>query len=104
MSKVETGAAHHYIQQEGSISRRSLITKVGKTAAVGLVTGPFIADHDKRIAAEGIQTASGIFYPIYERHDIGITLDQIPHGLDILYKENGASNGWVKQNREYLGT
>lgn len=59
---------------------------------------PFAAGMGGLIANEGlkekrgIETDSGVFFPIYEFHNIGISPDDIPQGTDVLFREGYFNN------------
>lgn len=70
-------------------SRRDVLKKVGIGAATVSLVGAGV--REVMIGKEGLSTTNGIFFPLYERHDIGLDPKKIPSELDFLFKE-GMSN------------
>lgn len=63
--------------------RRNAIKKIGAAALGALFLGREVKTFKERL----VDTPSGIFYPLYEQHDIGIEASSIPTGLDALFSE-----------------
>lgn len=70
------------------VSRRNLIrgaAAVGGTAAAGL-----LVRHEIDNLLNGVETDTGVFFPLYENHSDGIEDSHIPDDLDVFFRE--ASN------------
>lgn len=101
MSETTRGISPSSLGEDKFSSRRSFLGKAGKVAAGGIVATSVI-EHEQQVVTEGITTPSGIFHPIYERHDIGIAVEDIPKDLDILYREEGNPNKEIRQYAEQI--
>lgn len=67
------------------ISRRKLFKLgLGVTAAGAVSLAGF---NEVKKYRNGVETENGIFYPLYEHHDIGIDPAEIPENLDLYFKE-----------------
>ena len=70
--------------------RRKFLKTAGKlalaTAGVA-VLGGIVANEGINKEEGGVITESGIFFPLYERHDKGIKVESIPYNLDVLFGE-----------------
>lgn len=63
-------------------STKLAVAGVGSAALGGIVANEIINKSEGNIVTE-----SGIFFPLYERHDKGIKEESIPNGLDIFFRE-----------------
>ena len=99
-----------------TISRRDFLIRVGAAAVVvGAVTGAAIgktAVNEIQVPKEGIKTDTGIFFPLYEIHPVGIKPEEIPSQLDGFFNEgfinylgtNGKSDGLYRMSPNELLT
>lgn len=71
------------------LSRRDFIKK---TAIIGagtmmVASGLGVARKEIGVLEKGVETDSGVFFPLYEHHEIGITPEKIPPDMDVLFRE-----------------
>ena len=82
-----------------SSSRRGFV----KTAIIGAVTAPIVANEIRKGIKGEIVTSVGTFYPIYESHSRGIEPHQIPSNLDAFFREYSYVGGnFAASPREIL--
>ena len=67
-------------EQEALGRRQFLKRAVGVGGAV--IGATALAEHEVKTGIEGVQTSVGIFIPLYERHDIGLSPKDVPDDLD----------------------
>lgn len=72
------------------ITRRDFFKKavmIGGAVTAGSSLG-ILAKKEIDVLEKGIETDSGIFFPLYEHHEVGIKPERIPSGLDVLFRES----------------
>lgn len=92
MSAERMNSGNEGENQGNKFSRREFFKKATKVAAAGGAVGltGFVVGNEIVKGKDGIvQTQEGIYYPIYEAHNIGISLKDIPQNIDALFTESG---------------
>lgn len=72
---------HH---ERSTALRRSILKGA---AVVTAATGMLVAKRELDITEQGLETKNAIFFPLYERHDIGIREEHLPAHLDYFFRE-----------------
>lgn len=72
-------------EQSNKISRRDIL-KMGATGGAALATSAFLKKEYSKFK-EGVVTPVGTFIPLYERHDLGIKVSDIPSDLNGFFRE-----------------
>src|SRR3989344_7676625 len=74
------------IRTENPQANRRNIVKGGAAVTSGAVLG-LLGTRELQIMEHGLETKVGTFFPLYERHDIGIQAKDIPQNLDAFFQE-----------------
>lgn len=77
-------------EQAPKRSRRTAIK-----AAVAVGAAALLGLREADATKEGVQTKEGIFYPLYEKHTVGIERKNLPHDLDGFFREAFGREGLV---------
>lgn len=90
MSAERLNSGNEGENQGNKFSRKEFFKKATKVAAAGgavALTG-FVVRNEIVKGKDGIvKTREGIYHPIYEAHNIGISLEDIPQNIDALFLE-----------------
>lgn len=85
-------------------SRRSFLNSAGRLAVAGVGVAALggVAKNEVNKSEKGIVTESGIFFPLYERHEKGIKVESIPHNLDVFLRETGGMGTFSRSPEDSL--
>ncbi len=92
---------------ESGVSRRELLGKAAKIAALGAAVGTagLIVGNEVFKGSEGIvKTDAGNFIPLYERHDAGISTENFPKSIDALDGLFRETNHGIESIEDTLAT
>lgn len=67
-------------------SRRDVIKKGAAVTTAAVALGALGA-REMQVMEHGLETRDGTFFPLYERHDVGIQTKDIPQNLDVFFRE-----------------
>lgn len=83
------------------ISRGLMLKGLGAVVAAAAVPGQL--SKEIQTPQNGIETASGVFLPLLEKHDRGLTENEIPSNLTFFFRELMGSNLYSMKPEELLG-
>lgn len=88
---------------ESVVGRRDFLKgslKLTGAVAGGALAGAFLGQEIKRFKEKEIVTPSGVFYPLYERHTLGIRPQDLPPQMDLFWAEGPSAFDFSKYPTE----